>query len=501
MERLLFMDHISKSFPGVKALDDVNIDIYPGEVHALVGENGAGKSTLMKILNGVYQPDKGNIFVNGEKQQITSTKIAQQLGISIVFQEFNLCNAISVANNIFIGRHKKNAFGLVDDKWLFDETMKIMEYMKLSINPNAIVGSLSVAEKQLVEIAKAISTDSKIIVFDEPTSALTDREIERLFEIIKMLKKEGRGIFYISHRMEELDRIADRITILRDGMHIHTCNYKDITKDDMIRMMVGRELNNQYPSDVRTIGDVIFEIESVKVPGLLNIEGIEVREGEIVGFAGLAGAGRTETARAIFGADKSSELKLKINGEDISIRDPKSAINFGIGYLTDDRKNSGLALRLDIEKNINMTGYSMFKKFGLYSQKLADENAEKYVKSVNIKTPSIRQLTQNLSGGNQQKVVLSKWLSKDTKILIFDEPTRGIDVGAKYEIYKLMNEMSEKKKGIIMISSDLPEILGMCDRVYVFCKGKISGMLTRDEMTQERILRLATGVQNSEEES
>lgn len=266
-------------------------------------------------------------------------------------------------------------------------------------------------------------------------------------------------------------------------------------------MMVGRELNNQYPSDVRTIGDVIFEIESVKVPGLLNIEGIEVREGEIVGFAGLAGAGRTETARAIFGADKSSELKLKINGEDISIRDPKSAINFGIGYLTDDRKNSGLALRLDIEKNINMTGYSMFKKFGLYSQKLADENAEKYVKSVNIKTPSIRQLTQNLSGGNQQKVVLSKWLSKDTKILIFDEPTRGIDVGAKYEIYKLMNEMSEKKKGIIMISSDLPEILGMCDRVYVFCKGKISGMLTRDEMTQERILRLATGVQNSEEES
>ena len=501
MERLLFMDHISKSFPGVKALDDVNIDIYPGEVHALVGENGAGKSTLMKILNGVYQPDKGNIFVNGEKQQITSTKIAQQLGISIVFQEFNLCNAISVANNIFIGRHKKNAFGLVDDKWLFDETMKIMEYMKLSINPNAIVGSLSVAEKQLVEIAKAISTDSKIIVFDEPTSALTDREIERLFEIIKMLKKEGRGIFYISHRMEELDRIADRITILRDGKHIHSCNYKDITKDDMIRMMVGRELNNQYPSDVRTIGDVIFEIESVKVPGLLNIEGIEVREGEIVGFAGLAGAGRTETARAIFGADKSSELKLKINGEDISIRDPKSAINFGIGYLTDDRKNSGLALRLDIEKNINMTGYSMFKKFGLYSQKLADENAEKYVKSVNIKTPSIRQLTQNLSGGNQQKVVLSKWLSKDTKILIFDEPTRGIDVGAKYEIYKLMNEMSEKKKGIIMISSDLPEILGMCDRVYVFCKGKISGMLTRDEMTQERILRLATGVQNSEEES
>ena len=379
--------------------------------------------------------------------------------------------------------------------------MKIMEYMKLSINPNAIVGSLSVAEKQLVEIAKAISTDSKIIVFDEPTSALTDREIERLFEIIKMLKKEGRGIFYISHRMEELDRIADRITILRDGKHIHTCNYKDIAKDDMIRMMVGRELNNQYPSDVRTIGDVIFEIESVKVPGLLNIEGIEVREGEIVGFAGLAGAGRTETARAIFGADKSSELKLKINGEDISIRDPKSAINFGIGYLTDDRKNSGLALRLDIEKNINMTGYSMFKKFGLYSQKLADENAEKYVKSVNIKTPSIRQLTQNLSGGNQQKVVLSKWLSKDTKILIFDEPTRGIDVGAKYEIYKLMNEMSEKKKGIIMISSDLPEILGMCDRVYVFCKGKISGMLTRDEMTQERILRLATGVQNSEEES
>ena len=501
MERLLFMDHISKSFPGVKALDDVNIDIYPGEVHALVGENGAGKSTLMKILNGVYQPDKGNIFVNGEKQQITSTKIAQQLGISIVFQEFNLCNAISVANNIFIGRHKKNAFGLVDDKWLFDETMKIMEYMKLSINPNAIVGSLSVAEKQLVEIAKAISTDSKIIVFDEPTSALTDREIERLFEIIKMLKKEGRGIFYISHRMEELDRIADRITILRDGKNIHTCNYKDITKEDMIRMMVGRELNNQYPSDVRTIGDVIFEIESVKVPGLLNIEGIEVREGEIVGFAGLAGAGRTETARAIFGADKSSELKLKINGEDISIRDPKSAINFGIGYLTDDRKNSGLALRLDIEKNINMTGYSMFKKFGLYSQKLADENAEKYVKSVNIKTPSIRQLTQNLSGGNQQKVVLSKWLSKDTKILIFDEPTRGIDVGAKYEIYKLMNEMSEKKKGIIMISSDLPEILGMCDRVYVFCKGKISGMLTRDEMTQERILRLATGVQNSEEES
>ncbi len=494
MEKLLEMEHISKNFPGVKALDDINIDLYPGEVHALVGENGAGKSTLMKILNGVYQPDCGRILVGGKEVHISDTHAAHKLGINIVFQEFNLCNAISVSNNIFIGRHKHNKWGMVDDKWLYSETKKLMDYMRLDIDPNTILGELSVAEKQLVEIAKAISTNAKILVFDEPTSALTEKEIERLFEIIKTLCSEGCGIFYISHRMEELDSIADRITVLRDGRHIDTRNYKDMSRDDMIRMMVGRELNNQYPDFKRNIGAVILEIDRVFVPEQLDISGIQVREGEIVGFAGLCGAGRTETARAVFGADRAKEIQVKILGKPVKISTPKDAIEHGIGYLTDDRKQNGLALRLDVEKNINMTCYPMFLKNGLYSQRLADENARKYIDSINIKTPSIRQTVQNLSGGNQQKVVLSKWLSRETQILIFDEPTRGIDVGAKYEIYKLMNELSKKRKGIIMISSDLPEIIGMCDRVYVFCRGRVTGILSQSELSQERILRYAAGI-------
>ncbi len=495
MEYILNMEDINKSFPGVKALSNVSINLKAGEVHALVGENGAGKSTLMKIMSGVYQPDSGKIEVNGKEVKIENTKKAQALGISIVFQEFNLCNDLTVADNIFIGRHKTR-LGLVDDKWVINETQKIMQYMRLDIKPTSIVKMLSVAEKQLVEIAKAVSIDAKIIVFDEPTAALTDNEIDRLFEIIRTLKESGHGIFYISHRLEELDKIADRVTVLRDGRYITTRNRKDITKNELIRLMVGRELINQYPERDSEIGDLFFEIKEIKKNKVFDIKDIKVRKNEIVGFAGLVGAGRTETARAIFGADLCDVMDMYIASKKITVKSPLAAIDEGIGYLTDDRKENGLALRLDIEKNINMASYKQLTRNSFYSQHMANKNAEKYIKEINIKTPSINQIALHLSGGNQQKVVLAKWLCKGCKLLIFDEPTRGIDVGAKYEIYKLMRELCRQGMGIIVISSDLPEILGMCDRTYIFYRGQITGCISADDISQEKVLECATNVKN-----
>lgn len=493
MQYVLSMEGISKSFPGVKALQNVNINVMRGEVHALVGENGAGKSTLMKILSGVFQPETGKIYLDGHEVVIENTKKAHDLGIGIVFQEFNLCNDISVADNIFIGRHK-NKYGFVDDKWLIEETQKVMDYMNLAINPTSIVKTLSVAEKQLVEIAKVVSMNANVIVFDEPTSALTEKEIVRLFEIIKILRDQGKAIFYISHRLNELDAIADRVTVLRDGEHVQTADYKDVTKDELIQWMVGRELKNQYPVEARAIGETFFEAKHVKRKDLVDVDGFYVKRGEIVGFAGLIGAGRTETARAIFGADESDYMELYVNGKQVHVHNPDTAIKNSIGYLTDERKESGLALRLDVEKNINMASYKQLAKNGFYSQKLADENARNYVENLVIKTPSIRKIAMYLSGGNQQKVILAKWLCKEMQLLIFDEPTRGIDVGAKYEIYKLMNKLSGQGIGIILISSDLPEILGMSDRIYVFCRGKITGEMSRDEASQEKILQYAAGI-------
>lgn len=494
MAELLRMEGISKSFPGVKALSNVSFTVNEGEVHALVGENGAGKSTLMKILSGVYQADEGKIYVNGKDVIIENTKEAQKLGISIIFQEFNLCPHLSVANNIFNGRQPQK-LGLVDDKKLNEDTKKILDLLSLSLDPDKLVRDLSVAEQQMVEIAKAISFNSKILILDEPTAALTEKEIDKLFEIIHKLKAKGVGMIYISHRLEELSRIADRVTVLRDGQYIATRDYADVTIDELIKMMVGRELSDKFPKYERKIGDVFFEVRNVRDKNKgLNVESLELRRGEILGIAGLMGAGRTELARAIFGAADCDSKELFLEGSPIYINTPTEAIEYGIGYITEDRKNDGLALNLDIEKNINLAHIPQLSKLGFVSNKAAIENANKYTDSLRIKTPSITQKVKNLSGGNQQKVVLAKWLCNDIKVLIFDEPTRGIDVGAKYEVYELMNRLSDEGVGIIMISSELPEILGMSDRILVMHKGRINGELDREKATQEKILYYAAGL-------
>ncbi|GHU81804.1 putative ribose/galactose/methyl galactoside import ATP-binding protein 1 [Spirochaetia bacterium] len=494
MEYLLEMQGIEKNFPGVKALQNVNINVMPGEVHAIVGENGAGKTTLMKILNGVYQPDGGTIKINGEEVTIATIHQAQQLGISIVFQEFNLCNHISVANNIFIGR-LKNTVGVVHDKWVREKTRLILERLGMDIDPDRLIKSLSVAQKQMVEIAKAVSLEARIIVFDEPTSSLTDIEIDQLFKIIKQLKAEGKGIFYISHRMEELARIADRITILRDGQYVTTVNYKDISYDEIIKLMVGRELTNKFPERHRHIGEVFFETKNIKRKGLIDVEGFYLRRGEVLGVAGLVGSGRTETMRAIFGADPVDEpMDIILEGQHLKIKSPPAAIKHGIAYLTEDRKENGLALTMNIERNINMASHKEFSWHGIMKSAAATENAQTQCNKFSIRIPGLWQKAMFLSGGNQQKVVIAKWLCRNVKVLVMDEPTRGIDVGAKYEIYKLMDTLLESGMGIIMISSELPEIIGMSDRVIVFHQGRIAGNLPIEEATQVRILEYATGI-------
>ncbi|MCD2491641.1 sugar ABC transporter ATP-binding protein [Lacrimispora sp. NSJ-141] len=500
MGEILRMEGISKSFPGVKALDNVNIVVNSGEVHALLGENGAGKSTLMKILNGVYTPDEGKIFVKGKEVSIHNIKEAQELGISIIFQEFNLCPDLTVADNVYIGRHK-NRFGFVDAKYVEKETQKILDRFKLNmIKPGDVVMTMSVAQMQMVEICKAMSFDSEVVVFDEPTAALAESEIEQLFMVIKQLQKEGKGIIYISHRMEELSKIADRVTVLRDGQQVgDSFDFASVTLDELINRMVGRTMDDKYPKHERTIGEVFFEANHIRNKKV-NVKHIDVRKGEILGIAGLMGAGRTETARAIFGADPVSSIEVKINGRKVGVGSPGQAIKNGIAYLTEDRKNEGLALRLDCEKNINMASMKKISKYGFVINKTAEENAKHYVDALAVKTPKLGQLAQFLSGGNQQKLVLAKWLSRQVDLLIFDEPTRGIDVGAKFEIYKLMNELSDQGVGIIMISSELPELLGMSDRIALMHEGSIVGEVEAKKTTQEEIMAYITGLKTNETE-
>jgi len=496
MAELLRMENITKSFPGVKALSNVSLDLNTGEVHALCGENGAGKSTLMKVLSGVYHAEEGEIFINGEKVMIENTRRAHELGISIIFQEFNLCGHLSVADNIWLDRQPKNG-PFVNDKQMFEKTKAILDDLGLTISPKALIRNLSVAEQQMVEIAKAISFNSRILVLDEPTAALTESEIDRLFSIIHKLKAKGVGMFYISHRLEELTRISDRVSVIRDGQYIGTRDYKDVTIDELVKMMVGRDLTDKFPLYQRKIGKLLFEARNVHNKRV-NVDHIEVHAGEIVGLAGLMGAGRTELARAIFGADKTTSKEIFMDGKQIHINNIDVAIKNGIGYITEDRKRDGLALNMTVERNINLAHLPELIKGGFIDDIAAKKNALKFIKSLNIKTPSMNQKVGNLSGGNQQKIVLAKWLCNDIKVLIFDEPTRGIDVGAKFEVYELMNQLSDRGVAIIMISSELPEILGMSDRVLVMHGGKISGELSREEANQENILRLAAGIKEDE---
>ena len=493
MAMLLEMRNISKSFPGVKALNGFSIDLKAGEVHALVGENGAGKSTLIKTLYGIHQPDGGQIVIDGVPTKINGPADALSKGIGVVFQELSVCPHLDIANNIFLGCIK-NKHGVIDDRFAHEEAARLMEEaVGLRIPSDTPMKDLSIADQQMVEITKVTSKGCRIVVFDEPTSSLTENEIERLFKIIFALKKKGVGIIYISHRLEELPVIADRITVMRDGTRVKTMDYKDTNDNEIISLMVGRELSNIYPTYKRTIGEVVFEADNIRQGTKLDVKHLDVRKGEILGIAGLVGAGRTETLRALFGADEADEKHVKIEGKEYTFKNPSEAIAAGFVYMTENRKFDGAALGLSVEENITMASLRKFSKRGRMQEAKAKSNAQEYCKKLNIRTPSIDQKVMNLSGGNQQKVIIGKWLTRTAKGMVFDEPTRGIDVGAKYEIYSLMNDLSDQGIAIIMISSDLPEILGMSDRVAVFKDGRVTAVLDRKDADSEIIMKYATG--------
>jgi len=482
---------IDKRFQGVHALKKCSLNLCPGEVLALVGENGAGKSTMMKVLTGIHAPDEGEILYFGEKVNFKTPKAAQDAGISIVHQELNLMNHLTVAQNIFIGRESKGFF--LDEGRINKKSAELFEWLGVKIRPQEKVQNLTVGKQQIVEIAKAISYDSKIIVFDEPTATLTNTEIDVLFEIIGELREKGVGMIYISHRMEEIKRITDRVTVLRDGEFVGTKNTADIEIDEVIQMMIGR-VTYEPPKQASTVppqAPVVLKVEGLSSKDVQNIS-FELRKGEILGLAGLMGAGRTETARLIFGADKRWSGEIYVNGEKVDIRSPRDAVAHGIGYLSEDRKRFGLAVGMTVADNSVMATLEDYVSAGFINDAKIYADTEEYVKKIDVRTPSIHQTVKNLSGGNQQKVVISKWLIRNCDILIFDEPTRGIDVGAKSEIYKLMNTLAEAGKSIIMISSDLTELQRMSDRILVMCEGIHTGTLPIEEADQHSIMTLAT---------
>src|SRR5450759_261543 len=494
-ELLVEMTGISKSFPGVHALDGCGFELRPGEVHALVGENGAGKSTIMKILAGIYRRDAGTIRFKGQEVEIASPRAAQDLGISIIHQELKLMGHLTVAQNIFMGSERRGAAPfLLDEKTLNAKARELFETLHLKLDPRARVSSLAVAQQQMVEIAKALSFSSAVLIMDEPTAALTDTEIDELFRIIRHLRDQGKGIVHISHRLEELKQISNRITVMRDGRFIATVNTADAEIQQIISMMVGRTVFEATPElPEQRDPNVVLEVKGLNLGRQVRDISFSLHRGEILGIAGLVGAGRTEVVRAIFAADCPESGQVTINGKQVVIHGPSDAVHHGIAYLSEDRKRYGLALGMDVELNTVLASLRRFANgFGWVRTGATRKQALEQVQALAIKTPSIRQRVKNLSGGNQQKVVIAKWLTADTDILIFDEPTRGIDVGAKSEIYRLLNDLAKQGKSIIMISSELPEILRMSHRILVMCEGRITGELSSAEATQEKIMTLAT---------
>lgn len=488
---ILELKHISKQYTGVKALDDVSISFRRGEVHALMGENGAGKSTLIKTLSGAIQPNDGEIVFEGTTYTHMEPHQAMELGIHVIYQEFNMMPELSVAENIFMGQQLGG--GVLFNKSITEErAQKILDSMHVKINAKETVKNLSVANMQLVEIAKALTRDVKVLVMDEPTAPLTDAEVETLFEIVQMLKSKGVTIIYISHRIAEVFQISDRVSVLRDGRFIKTVMTNEVDRDELIRLMVGREVSDTYPKRDFAPGEVVLELRDVCGNGVENVS-FAVRSGEIFGLSGLVGAGRTETMRMIFGADPIDSGEVLLNGQPVHPKHPAEAVKLGIGLIPEDRKQQGLLLDLPIFTNISMATMRDISHFTVVNSRAEKENVNRLVEAVTIKTPSITQLVRNLSGGNQQKVVLAKWLAANCKVLIFDEPTRGIDVGARHEIYKLMNELCRQGIAIVMISSDMEEILGMSDRIMVLCEGHQAGILEREAFSQETILSLASG--------
>lgn len=492
---LISMEGIDKSFPGVKALDQCRFELRAGEVHALVGENGAGKSTLMKVLSGIHAKDAGHIYYKGQEVEIPNPRAAQDLGISIIHQELNLMPHLTLAQNIFIGREpRSNLSFMLDEAALNRQTAELFASMHLKLKPQTRVSNLTIAKQQMVEIAKALSFNSEVLIMDEPTAALTESEIEDLFKFIRDLRARGAGIIYISHRLEELKKISDRVTVMRDGHYIDTVKTSETTTDQIISMMVGRTIYEATPElPQNPTNELVLEVKNLNQGNNLQDINFSLKKGEILGFAGLMGAGRTEVARAVFGADPIDSGEIYIRGKQAAIGSPQQAVWHGIGYLSEDRKRYGLALGLEVKENLVMAALDKFLGFlGWVNKSQIRSTAKHYIDDLGIKTPSAAQKVKNLSGGNQQKVVIGKWLTADTDILIFDEPTRGIDVGAKSEIYKLLNDLAQQGKSIIMISSELPEILRMSHRIIVMCEGRITGELPIKEATQEKIMMLAT---------
>ncbi len=491
---LLEVEGVSKSFPGVKALSDMRLDLRRGEVLALVGENGAGKSTLMKLLSGIYTADAGQFRLNGRPFHATKPKQALELGISIIHQDFNLMPHLTVAQNIFIGREPSAGRFLLSERELNAKAKDLVARLQLPLNVKQLVGNLTVAKQQMVEIAKALSYDAKVLIMDEPTAALNYAEVATLHEVIRRFVREDTGVIYISHRIDELKAIADRITVIRDGKYVDTVDTQATSMKEVISMMVGRTLTSDArPEGVRSDREVLLSVRGLSTKSLLKDVSFELRKGEILGFAGLMGAGRTEVARALVGADKIDTGTIELRGKTVKIANPAVAAKHRIGYLSEDRKHFGLLLEQDVNANIALSSVSeLSTKLGFVKDRALRAKSEEYVTSLKIKTPSINQTTKNLSGGNQQKVVMAKWLVKDCDILIFDEPTRGIDVGAKEEIYGLLNELAAQGKSIIMISSELPEVLRMSHRIVVMCEGRVTGLLDADEAAQENVMHYAT---------
>jgi len=494
MEYFLEMKNITKSFPGVKVLDDVTLRVRAGEVHALMGENGAGKSTLMKILMGIYKADEGSILINGSPVTIQNPRDAMGKGISMMHQELNTVLDMDAAENIFIGREpqKSKLLNLIDREKMLEDTHKYFKELEIGIDPKAPMRSLSVAQMQLVEIVKAISADSKIIVMDEPTSAITEKEAVILFRQIERLKKQGVAIIYISHKMDEIFKISDTITVLRDGRLICTKPACELTDNELIRFMVGREITEIYPKEESSPGQVIMEVKNISRGRLVKDVSFRLRAGEVLGIAGLVGAGRSELAETIFGLYPKTGGEILLDGKKINIKHPRDAIEHKIALITEDRKLTGLNLSANVKENISLAALSSLAKFGVIDQKQESAAANRYIKELGIKTPSENTAVNKLSGGNQQKVVLAKWLLADPSIIILDEPTRGIDVGSKRDIYLLINGLAKQGKAIILISSEMPEVMGISDRILVMCEGMVTGEISRRDFSQELIMKYAS---------
>lgn len=495
-EFIVEMENINKSFAGVRVLKDVQFRLKRGEVMVLLGENGAGKSTLMKILSGVYTRDSGTMRIFGREEGDLDTKKAQELGIAIIHQELNMCRHLTVAENIFLGRETRRGL-TVDNKSILKETREVLQALKIDLDPNEIVGNLSVSKQQMVEIAKALSIQAKILVMDEPTSALSAKEINELFRIIKHLRSEGCGIIYISHRLEELSHVADRVTVLRDGQFIMEGDFKDYTMDQLIAKMVGRSISEKFPRVQCEKKQKIFEVKNLNAGHMVQDINLSLFEGEIVGIAGLMGAGRTETTRAIFGADPRDSGDILLDGRKVDVKKPMDAIKAGIVLVPEDRKRDGLCVKLSVRENLALPNLDLLSgRAGRINRKKEAQLSRKVISDLNIKLPDLESNAESLSGGNQQKVVVGKWLTRNSRVVIFDEPTRGVDVGAKVEIYNLMNQLKQKGIGVMFVSSELPEILGISDRILVMCDGRITGEVMPEEATEDLILSYATAFES-----